>query len=104
MEYQITFDLFYCLIAVTIFSVLYYTIKVNSTKKKIHKETEEAVSVLAENFENLRQEIQSQVNTLERKDVLSLEENINYEKLRAALDSSESYINKEIKDISKALK
>jgi len=35
---------------------------------------------------------------------LSLEENINYEKLRAALDSSESYINKEIKDISKALK
>jgi hypothetical protein len=79
-------------------------IKASRAKKIIKKETEEAVSVLAENFENLRQEIQNQVNTLERKDVLSLEENIRYEKLKAALDSSESYINKEIKDISRALR
>ncbi|MFA5742667.1 MAG: hypothetical protein WCX77_03760 [Candidatus Paceibacterota bacterium] len=103
-RYQITFILFYCLTAVTVFSVLYYTIKINITKNKIKKEAEEAVFTLAENFKILRQEIEDQANKLEKKDVLSLEENINYKKLKAALDSSESYINKEIKDISKALK
>ena len=104
MNYQITFYLFYGLTAVTVFSVFYYTIKIRSTKNKIRKETEEAVSVLAENFENLRQEIQNQADTLERKDVLSPEESANYEKLKAALDSSESYIDRKIKDINKALK
>lgn len=103
-DYQIIFYLFYCLAAVTIFTVFYYTIKISSTKKRIDRETEEAVSVLAENFETIRQELEDQVNKLERKDVLSLEEDINYKKLKVALDSSESYINKEIKDISRALK
>ena len=104
MDYQIIFYLFYFLTAVTVFSILYYTIKISRAKKMIKKETEEAVSVLAESFENIRRELEDQVNTLERKDVLSLEENVSYKKLKAALDSSESYINKEIKDISKALR
>jgi hypothetical protein len=94
MNYQITFYLFYGLTAVTIFTVFYYTIKFSLTKKKIKKESEEATSALIENFENFRQGIEDQVDRLERKDSLTPEEKIDYEKLKDALDHSKSYINK----------
>lgn len=97
MNYQMTFYLFYCLAAVTFFSVFYYTIKFSSNKRKIKKEEEEAASALAENFENLRQEIQNQVDKLERKETLTPEEQKDYEMLKDALDHSKNPSEKEKK-------
>jgi len=103
MDYQASY-LLGSLIAVMFFSTIYYSIKIIIARKKAREETKEAALVLAERFKKLRQEIREQTQKLKKKKVLSLEENINYKKMKEALDSSEKYINKEIKDILKALK
>lgn len=104
MDYQAIFYILCALCVITVFIIFYYSFKINSTKNKIKKETEEAAAALAKNFKNLREEMQKQAAELEKKDIMSLEENINYKKIKEALDYSENYINKEIKDIIKALK
>lgn len=104
MEYQTSFYIFTASMTLMGFITIFYIFNIARNRSKIKKETDEALAELAKSFNGLREEIQKQVETLEKKETLSLEEHISCEKLKRVLDDSELRINKEIKDIKRELK
>ncbi|MFA5746821.1 MAG: hypothetical protein WC926_01965 [Candidatus Paceibacterota bacterium] len=104
MDYQISLCIFIASMAIMVLVTVSYVFKIAKSKLKIKKETDEALAELAGSFKGLREEIEKQVEALEKKETLSLQEHMSYEKLKRLLDDSEFRIDKEIKDIKRELK
>jgi len=91
------------LIMVLIGIILYGWRRISETRKRLRKETQEVAQSLAKAFRNLREEVQEQIEYLDKKPGLTEEEKKIRDKLQRALDISEEFISKEIRDIEKEL-
>ncbi|MFH1648108.1 MAG: cohesin domain-containing protein [Patescibacteria group bacterium] len=75
--------------------------RVSVWRKRIRKETVEVSQAVNAAFRALKEEVEEQVSMLDNKPGLTKGEKQTRDKLQAALDTSESFIGKEIKDIEK---
>lgn len=92
------------LIFILLFIIWYSWHKFSSFRKRISKETTEAQRSLHLAFKVLKEEIEEQVAKLDGKPDLSAREKKIYDELKKALETSEKFIRKEIKDIKKEIK
>ena len=88
-------------LALIIFFIRY---KVSTWRKKLKVETKEAAMSVVKAFISLEQEIQTQIEYLDKKPGLNDDEQRIYNKLKKALDESKGMIGREIKDIEQELK
>jgi len=84
--------------------IFYIRHRISESRKKLRRETKEAAQNLAIAFKALREEVQEQIEYLDRKKGLTKREKEIRDKLQEALDISEEFIGKEIRDIEKELK
>lgn len=91
------------LIAVLIGGIFYASHRFSFWQKKLRKETSEVSINVAKAFRALHEEVQEQVEKLDRKPGLTKKEEEVRDRLQEALDISEEFIKKEIKDIEKEL-
>ena len=103
MDQQTIFYLIIASMALMAVASFFYALKIAENRSRVKRETDEALVELTESFKRLHEEIEKQAAELEKKEVLSLEEQLRFEKLRRVLDNSEFRINKEVKDIKKEL-
>ena len=94
---------FIVLIAVLIAVIFYAWYRISLWRKKIRKETEEVSQAVNKAFRALREEVQEQIEKLDRSPGLTKAEKELRDKLQEALNISESFISKEIKDIEKEI-
>ena len=104
MEYRLIAILLFSLVILLLIGIFLIWYRINKNRARLAKETQEATSSLVKNFEILREEIQKQINNLGKRERVSAKDKQSYFKLKEALDISERYIGKEIKDIEKELK
>ncbi len=91
-------------IILVLLAIIFYQRKKCSEKiEKIKKETKDVKEMTNKVFTALRTEIEEQVEFLDKKPYLSEAEKQVRDKLKEALDISEEFIGKEIKDIEKEL-
>lgn len=86
------------------FAVGYLWYKVSIWRKKVSKETTDAEQKLHKAFTSLSKEVRNQVAKMDGDTGLNDREKTTYEHLKKALSASEKIIDKEIKDIKKAIK
>ncbi len=87
---------------ILLFALIWYGWhKFSSFRKKIHKETKEVEEALHKAFNALKEETEEQVAKLDGKPDLSVREKKICDELKKALEISEKFIGKEIKDIEK---
>lgn len=103
MEYRLIAILLFSLVILLLIGIFLIWYRINKNRARLAKETQEATSSLVKNFEILREEIQKQINNLGKRERVSAKDKQSYFKLKEALDISERYIGKEIKDIEKEL-
>ena len=72
--------------------------------KKIKKETQDIKNTTERVFAALAEEVEEQIDVLDKKPRLSNEEKKAINKLKEALNISRDFINKEIKDVEEELK
>jgi hypothetical protein len=101
LDYRTTMVILIILIIVVIVIVFYAWNRISSWRKRARKETHEAKESIEKAFKVLREEVEEQVGLLDGKPSLTQDERRLKDKLRKALDISEEFINKEIKDIEK---
>jgi hypothetical protein len=87
------------ILVVLIMIIFYQKRKCAEKINKIKKETEDVRKMTARIFKALREEVEEQVEFLDKKPDLSESEEKVRDKLKEALDISEEFIGKEIKDI-----
>jgi len=92
------------LIVVLIAIIFYSWQRIFMWKKRLRKETKEAGRMALKAFQALREEVQEQIECLDKKPGLTKTEKEIRNKLKEALDISEKFILKEIKDIEEELK
>lgn len=78
--------------------------RISLWRKKLRSETKEVSRAVYSAFKALREEVQEQIDNLDKKATLTPAEKKVQSKLKKALDISEKFISKEIKDIEKGLK
>ena len=91
------------LIAVLIAVIFYAWYRISQWQKRLRKETKEVAQSVARAFRALREEVQEQIEHLDKKPGLTKGEKEIRDKLQDALNISEEFIGKEIKDIEKEL-
>ena len=91
------------LIAVAIGIIFYIWYRISLWRKKVSKETQEVAQSVAGAFRALREEVEEQIAMIDKKPGLTKSEKEIRDKLQEALDVSEQFISKEIKDIEKEL-
>jgi len=94
------------LIALIVFLILviFYTwYRISLWRKRPRKETKEVAESVIRAFRALREEVQEQIEYLDKKPGLTKGEKKIRDKLQEALNISEEFISKEIKDIEKEL-
>ncbi|MFH1714104.1 MAG: hypothetical protein ABH831_00720, partial [Candidatus Nealsonbacteria bacterium] len=85
-------------------AVIFYTwYRISVWRKRVRKETEEVSQSVMSAFRALRGEVEEQISMLDKKPGLTKEEKQLRDKLNEALDISEKFIGKEIRDVSKEL-
>ena len=93
------------LLIIGVIAIIFYTwYKTSIWKKRIKEETKEASQSVTSAFKDLREKVKEQVSMIDKKPGLNKEEKEIKNKLQEALDISEKFISKEIKDIDKELK
>ena len=92
------------LVIVLILFIIYARYRIFLYQKRIRKETEEVEESVKQAFKILREEIQKQIEYLDKKPGLTKEEKQIRDKLQKVLKVSERAIRKEIKDIKQELK
>ena len=83
--------------------IFYISYRVSVWRKRVAKETKEVSQSVAGAFRALRDEVEEQISLLDKKPGLTKEEKAIRDKLQEALDISEKFIGKEIKDVEKEL-
>jgi hypothetical protein len=91
------------LIGALVLIILYGWYRINEWRRKLRKEEREAEEAIRRAFDALRQEVEEQVAKLDRKPGLSPTEQKIRDDLQEALNISEEFISKEMKDIEKEL-
>lgn len=91
------------LVGVSIGVIFYISYRVSLWRKRLRTETKEVAQNVARAFRALREEVQEQIEYLDKKPGLTKEEERIRNKLKEALDISEEFIGKELKDIEKEL-
>ncbi|MDP2864479.1 MAG: cohesin domain-containing protein [bacterium] len=85
-------------------AVIFYTwYRISIWKKRVSKETKEVSQTVAGAFRALREEVEEQISMLDKKPGLTKGEKEIRDKLQEALDVSEKFIGKEIRDVEKEL-
>jgi hypothetical protein len=85
-------------------AIIFYTwYRISVWRKKLRTETKELAQAIFAAFKALREEVQDQIEYLDGKPGLTNSEAKVREKLKEALDLSEKFIGKELKDIEKEL-
>lgn len=84
--------------------VFYIWYRISLWRKKLKKETKEVKESVTRAFHALRDEVQEQIEYLDKERGLNQQEKKVRDKLKKALDMSEDFVNKEIKDVEKELK
>lgn len=103
IDYLTTVITLIVLIFVLLLVLAYAWYRVSFWRKKIRTETRELSQTANNAFKALREEVQEQIEYLDGKPGLSKSEKKVRDKLKEALDVSEEFIGKEIKDIEKEL-
>jgi len=85
-------------------TTFYIWYKLKLWRRRVKKETLDAEKKLRRAFSALSQEVKKQVSKLDGYEGLSEREKIIYERLKKALETSEKFVGKEIKDIERELK
>jgi hypothetical protein len=96
----------FTLIALIVFILLvifYAWYRISVWRKRMRKETQEVAKSVTTAFRALRDEVEEQIAMLDKKPGLTKGEKEIRDKLQEALDISEKFIGKEIKDIEKEL-
>ncbi len=91
------------IIGILILVIFYQWYRFSMEKKRLRKETKEVDKSVRGAFRALREEVQEQIEYLDKKPGLTKEEKAIRDKLQEALDISEEFISKEIKDIEKEI-
>jgi len=92
-------------LVIFLIGIIFYTRhRISESREGLKKETKEAAKKVAVAFRALREEVQEQVEHLDRKKGLTKKEKEIHDKLQEALNISEKFIGKEIRDIEKKLK
>ena len=91
------------LIAVAIGVIFYTWYRISLWRKRVSKETKEVAQSVTAAFRALREEVEEQISMLDKKPGLTKEEKAIRDKLQEALDVSEQFIGKELKDVEKEL-
>jgi len=93
------------ILIIGVIAIIFYTFyRVSHWRKRLRIETKEVAQAVYKAFKSLRKEIQNQVEYLDGNPDLTKEQKEVRDKLKKALDVSEKFIGKEIKDIEKELK
>jgi hypothetical protein len=103
LNYLASFIVLVGLVAFIVFSTYFIWYKFKRFRNSLRKETKEAKETTFHAFNVLRKEIQKQIEYFDKKPGLTKEEKAIHEKLQEALNISEKFIGKEIKDIEKEL-
>jgi len=103
ISYSIIMITLIVLIVGVVAIILYAWYRISLWRKRLRKETKEVARSVAKAFRALREEVQEQIEYLDKKPGLSKSEKEIRDKLQEALDVSEAFIGKEIKDIEKEL-
>jgi hypothetical protein len=92
------------ILVVGLIAVIFYAwYRIEIWRKRVRKETKEATQSITAAFRALSQEVEEQVEKLDRKPGLSKAERDLRDKLQEALEMSERFITKEMEDIDKEL-
>lgn len=91
------------LIVVALGIIFYAWYRISLWRKKLRKETQEVTQSVIQAFRALREEVQEQIEYLDKKPGLTRGEKEVRDKLQEALNVSEEFISKEIKDLEKEL-
>lgn len=91
------------LIGVAIMMAFYAWFRIGEWRKRLRKETRETEESVHKAFGALKEEVGDQVEKLDSKPGLSKSEKEVRDKLKEALDVSEEFITKEVKDVEKEL-
>jgi 5-hydroxyisourate hydrolase-like protein (transthyretin family) len=83
--------------------IFYVWYRISIWRKKMRAETKEVAQVVLAAFKDLRKEVEEQIEYLDGKPGLTQGERKVRDKLKEALDVSEQFIEKELKDIEKEL-
>ncbi len=103
IDYLTTIITLLILILAIILAILWAWREIKKKREKIQKETLEAERALFQAFKALKEEVEEQVAKLDGKPDLSGREKKIAEELKKALEISEKFIGKEIKDIEKEI-
>ena len=104
ISYLIIVSTLIVLIVVALGVIFYTWYRISLWRKRISKETKEAAQIVARAFRALREEVQEQIEYLDKKPGLTKGEKEIRDKLQEALNISEEFIGKEIDDIEKEIK
>ncbi|MDO8522778.1 MAG: cohesin domain-containing protein [bacterium] len=102
--YFTVISVFLVLIAILAFTFLFIRYKISMWRKRVKKETKDLIKITLTALRALREEVNEQIEYLDGKKGLTGPEKKVRDKLQKALDLSERYIDKEIKDIEKEIK
>jgi len=83
--------------------IFYSWYRITVWRRRIRKETKEVSQSVNSAFRALREEVEEQVAILDKKPGLTKKEKEIRDKLQEALDVSERFIGKEIKDVEREL-
>ncbi len=103
LDYITTMITLLILIIGAIAIIFYVWYRISIWKKRVSKETKEVSQSVAGSFRALRGEVEEEISLLDKKPGLTKSEKEIRDKLQEALDISEKFINKEIKDVEKEL-
>ena len=103
LDYLTTMITLIILIVGAIVVIFYTWYRVSMWKKRVSKETKEVSQSVSGAFRALRDEVEEQIAMLDKKPGLTKGEKEIRDKLQEALDISEKFIVKEIKDVEKEL-
>ncbi len=103
IDYLTTMITFIVLVIGAIIVIAYGWYRVSVWRKRVRKETGEVKDSVIKAFRALREEVQEQIEYLDKKPGLTKEEKQIRDKLEDALYVSEEFISKEIKDVEKEL-
>ena len=103
ISYSIIMITLIVLIVGVVTIILYAWYRVSLWRKRLRKETKEIAQSVAKAFRALREEVQEEIEYLDKKPGLSKAEKEIRDKLQKALNISEEFIGKEIKDVEKEL-
>lgn len=103
ISYLIIIATLIVLIVVAVGVIFYTWYRISLWRKRLSKETKEVSRTTTKAFRALREEVQEQIEHLDKKPGLTKGEKKIRDKLQEALDISEKFIEREIKDIKKEL-